>query len=448
MGISLRALKRNKSQLYVGWSFSVVAVSMFLISMTAHGQTETSPKNLGLITKDYILSNYLGSFKTDHTDAFSSTSYSQGRVAYHPERNSVFIDSHVYQLGVGEFRIPQVLSQSTDKSKLPDGEPIQNFVEVIDRTTTGNQDGIDRLGGMAIVNGDLFIQGYDTYDGNGDAKQTTMVVRTPSNLASSEIDGFYEMDGAARTVNYISPIPPAWQELLGGPYLAGNGGGMSISSRLSEGPSLYVFDPENVAGNQWAVNTKEWMNYPFQNALSSSIWQDSTVSGSGDWDIANHTGKNDMWTVKSTAAFAFIVPGTRTFMVIGSSGMHDSGGGYKITNDAGFLCGGFCANDNEDYHSYFWLYDLNEILAASTSHEVIPYSYGIFDDRWMEYNEQGGTGEVTGGSFDLQTGTLVLSHAAATKNHESGSPVISVYKIPVPNNNPPNPPSNITILQD
>lgn len=418
-------------------------LTMLIVSMPMGHAQEKRPTELPLVGKDYLLSKYQGSFKIEHSDEFSRTSYASGRVAFNPNRNSVFVDSHVYQLGVGEFKIPDGLSTLIDKRLLTNAESLQDFVPLIERTDTGTKDGINRLGGMDLVEGDLVVQGYDSYDANGDAKQTTIVLREPSDLSGSEVDGFYEMEGAARTVNYLSPIPYEWRERLGGRYLAGNGGGMSIVTRNSEGPSLYIFDPDELSGSEWTVPTNVLMNYPAEHALSTALYQDGTIPGSGDWDIVNSSGKNDLWTEASVAAFGFIIPNTRTFMVVGSSGMHFSGGGYKITNDEGYVCGGFCAKDNEDYYTYYWMYDLAEILDAPNPWSVLPYEYGRFDDRWMEYNDQGGIGGVSGGSFDLASGTLVLSHRAATKSHESGSPILSVYKLPT--NSPPSSPADLQV---
>ncbi len=384
------------------------------------------PTTLPLATKSTITDKYQGSFKIAYSDGVSSTDYAMGRVAYNPANDSVFVDSHNYQSAVAEFAIPATLSTSTDKTLLPNATNIQGFREILPSTTTGNTSSFDRLGGMAFVNGELFIQAYKTYDLSV-SPHTTAVVRTPNSLSASTIDGFFEMGGAARTVNYISPVPAAWQALLGGDYLAGNGAGMSIDSRNSMGPSMYTFNSGAFSGVSGAVPTTPHINYPVATALSSSLWPDYSVVGYGAWDVYNTTLLNDMWASRSHAGFGFIVPGTRTFAAIGSSGMHDSGGGYKITNDQGFLYPGSGPQDANDFHSYYWLYDLNEVLAAGNLHDPIPYEYGVFDDRFTEYSAQGAEGMHSGGSFDASSGKLVLCHKAGTSFHESGHPVVSVY---------------------
>lgn len=430
-------VNRYIAQVYIIRVFGIL-IAFLGLAPFSNAQEMVGPT----VSKSFITSHYVGSFKIDYSDAVSTTSYSQGRVAFHSDRNSVFIDSHPYQLAIAEFRIPGSLSQSTDKSKLPNAEVIQGFSQIMGRSNTGNSVGLNSIGGMDIIGGDLFIQAYKAYD-TGGADQTTLVVEDPSNLKGSAVRGFYEMEGGARTVNYLSPVPTAWQAVLGDSYLAGNGGGMSIVSRLSNGPSLFVFDPSDFNNSGWGIETTKWLNYPAEHALSTSVVPYSSVPGYGDWDAINESGENDLWTQSSVAAFGFIIPGTDSFFVVGRSGMHRSGGGYKITNSAGFTCPGFCAKDNTDYNSYYWIYDMKEILAAETPYSVLPYEYGVFDDRWMEYGQQGGKGGITGGSFDAESGILVLSHAAATSSHESGSPILSVYKLPVPV--PPGAPTDISI---
>jgi hypothetical protein len=45
---------------------------------------------------------------------------------------------------------------------------------------------------------------------------------------------------------YMSTIPPVWQSALGGTHLTGQGGGISILSRTSSGPSATVFTPSEL----------------------------------------------------------------------------------------------------------------------------------------------------------------------------------------------------------
>ena len=56
--------------------------------------------------------------------------------------------------------------------------------------------------------------------------------------------------------------------------------------------------------------------------------------------LYNRDGRNKLWTILSNAAYGFIIPNTRTYLTIGFSGGHESGIGYKITQNNGNQCGG------------------------------------------------------------------------------------------------------------
>lgn len=430
----------------------ICTLSTLSLSLLFSGVT-MAQSDLPRASKQTILDAFQGAFKIEHSNSVSETAWSEGRIAYNPANDSVFIESHVYDLAIGEFKIPQNLSTSSNKSALPSAQVLQSFTNVLNRAPTGRGSS-DRIGGMAVIDGKLFVQGYVTYDASGSVRDTTVVVDNPGNLSQSSVRGFFRMDGAARVVNYLSPVPPEWQSELGGnSWIAGNGSGMSIASRLSNGPSLYSFEPDDFgSSSSGSIDTLEYMDYPVEHPLSTEVITDTSF-GYYDWDAFNVTLQNDMWTELSSAWYGFIIPGTRTFAVIGSSGMHESGGGYKIVNSAGFECYGPCAKDNTDEHSFYWLFDMNEILDASLPWKPLPYEYGVFDDRFVGYNQQGAVGVPTGGAFDIESGTLVISHGGGTSNNGGGSPIVSVFKfdgveITPPLAAPAAPVVNLRILPD
>lgn len=403
------------------------AVFMSIVTLTlAIGASNTfaneNPRELPRASVADILNGYQGSFRIDHSDGVSRSQYVEGRVAINPANNSVFFDSNHREDAVAEFRIPENLSTSSDPSDLPMAQNLQGYRSVLTATDTGIRNGTDKIGGMAMIDGELFIQAYNTYDASHSVTHTTAVVRDPSNLSGSNIDGLFQMQGVARVVNYISPIPVEWQGEFNSKWLAGNGAGMSINSRFSEGPSLYTFDPSDFTGEGGVINTRAYLDYPFRNALSSAVFPYE-----GEWDAYNDTRQNRMWTQASSAYFGFIIPQTRTFAVIGKSGMLREGGGYKIVNDEGYLCGGPCPYDNEDSHSFYWLYDLNDILDARNTYDPIPYDYGIFDDRYVTHDNRGSIGGPSSGTFDPASGTLIICSDVAGRR--SGDPVCSVYQV-------------------
>ena len=417
--------------------YSVSLLSSIVFAFNCSSLAASDPLQLPLISIKDIEQAFSGAFKVEYRSPNDGvdqnlplrTSYANGRIAYSPNSESVFIDSHRYSDAIAEFKIPSKLSRASNTDNLPSAVVLQDFATVIDKVNTPNNEGIDELGGMAVINDELFVQVYDYYDAPAQDVNTTLVVREKNQLATSRVDGFFNLGGAGKTLNYLSPIPKQWQALLKGNYLAGNGGGIPINGRLSIGPSLFSFNSKDFfARASGDIKTKKWLSYSLQKPLS-------TVPG--QWDQYNETGLNSnfaqsnrLWTQSSAAWFGFIPSGSRTFVVLGRSGMHNSGGGYKITQNNGNLCGGPCPYDYLDVSPYYWLYDLKEVVSASPSDTVLPYAYGEFNTRYVQQGDKGITGTVSGGAYDPQSGKLLLLLKSATDTSGQGSPVISVYQLP------------------
>ena len=124
------------------------------------------------------------------------------------------------------------------------------------------------------------------------------------------------------------------------------------------------------------------------------------------------------------------MPGTRSYLTLGYSGGHVSGVCYKCTQDSGNLCGGYCAPDDDDYYQFYWLWDLNDLMAVITGelqpHEVRPYDYGTFDTPFQTSQRQLG-----GGSFDPATGLLYLTvqRADRAQGTYANPPVVVAYQV-------------------
>ena len=401
-----------------------------LLAETAYAAKD--PRSLPRLSIAQLNAAFEGAFKVEYrspsdiagTTNDLNTGYANGRIAYSPAEQTVFIDSHVYADAIGEFQIPSVLSRSSNPAQLPNATVKQDFQTLFDRVTGPNDEGTDSLGGMAVVANELFVQVYDYYDAPAQDQHTTLVFDDKTNLATATIKGFYDLNGAGKTVSYLSIIPKEWRAILGGDYLAGNGGGIPINSRASMGPSLLAFQSQEFSERSGgAIKSKEWLSYDLDKPLSKIP---------GVWDQYNQLGldtnfeqSNRLWTQASAAWFGFIPAGTRTFVVLGDSGMHNSGGGYKITQTNGNLCGGPCPYDPLDSSPYYWLYDLNDVLSASLDDTVLPYDYGEFNSRYLKK----GTNGVSGGAYDPTSGKLLLLLKSATRESNDGSPVVTVYQL-------------------
>ena len=388
-----------------------------------------SPQELPRLSIDQL--KYNGAFRVS-ADTFgeSSMNYSEGPLQYNPSNHSLFMVGHSHQQALAEFAIPEAPGTGTTVADLPLVEStLQSFVGVLDRPTSGNTQNINRIGGMQWFSTSdgpkLVVNGYEYYDAPGDNSHTTLVIDDASSLATSAVRGYFQYQGnAGHTSGWISPIPSAWQDTLGGAYLTGHSSGIPIISRSSVGPSAFVMDPQPLLDSSQTSGTvaaQTLLDFSLQHPLHD--------------DLSNSNGTNDIWTHLSRAVFGMIVPGTRTYLTLGHSGGHLSGVCYKCEQDDGNLCGGYCAPDSDDYYLYYWLWDVNDLLAVKEgtleSYAVRPYEYGEFEAPF-------GVTSLGGGSFDPQTGSLYLSFQRADREQGqyANPPVIGIYSFAASSDSP------------
>lgn len=364
--------------------------------------------------------SFAGAFRLQDGDFGDSTvSYATGVIALNEANGSLFIAGHAQHNAVAEYPLVAP-SMATEVEALPvAGPPLQPFVGLLGNPSNGNPEGLDRIDGMFVHDGQLIVNAEEWYDADGGNDDTTLVVRDADAL-DGVTDGYFELEGAAQAAGYLSAVPFEWQELLGGTLLTGWASNHSIISRYSVGPSLFVVDPGLLtgasSGTEGPVATTRWMSFPYGDGVYLAPDALEAQQGSA----------SPVWNFLSKAMFAFIVPGTRTFMVLGSSGGVQSGIGYKITQDDDNLCGGYCSYAADDNYNYYWLFDVAEIVGADSPSDPQPYDYGElsvpFDD--------GGDHAIVGGAFDPATGKLYLTLSAAGQVGDyDRPPLVVVYDV-------------------
>ncbi len=379
----------------------------------------TEPAKLPLLHLSDI--DYQGAFRLPASSyGSSSLNYSEGPLEYNSINNSIFIAGHAHHQNIAEFGVPKI-TKSTELEQLQMASaPLQEFSPILDRATGGNPQSIDRIGGMEFVNTSsgpqLIINAYEYYDAPGDNSHTTLIARNSNNLAACTIDGYHTfLGGAGHTSGWISPVPQQWQATVGGAYITGQSSGIPIISRTSVGPSAFSFSMGNLTGPTSVPNpipTAKLLDFSLNHPLHT--------------DLSNETLTNDIWTHLSRVVYGFIVPGTRTYLTIGQSGGHKSGVCYKCTQNNGNLCGGYCANDAEDYSHYYWLWDVNDMAAVKmglkNSYDLRPYEYGEFPTPFA-------TNSFGGGSFDPGSNTLYLTVQKADREQGtySNPPVVVTF---------------------
>ena len=392
------------------------SIAILLSCTLAHSQ---NPTDLPLFQIGQL--SYHGAFRLPaQTFGSSSLNYSEGAIAYNSDRHSIFIVGHSHHQAIAEFAIPDLVNSETLDDLNMAGSPLQEFVTILDRTDDGNPQNLNRVGGLQYLSGDpavLIVNAFEYYDAPGDNSQSTLMIRNCSDLANSAVDGFMRFEGGAgHTSGWISPIPTNWQSSLGGTHITGQSSGQPIISRFSVGPSAFSFDIEALlSGNSEPVPTTKLLDFSLQNPLHQ--------------DLSNSDLSNKLWTHLSRATYGFVIPGTRSYLTIGYSGGHESGVCYKCTQDNGNLCGGYCPPIAADRYQFYWLWDLQDLLAVKeetmVAHEVRPYDSGELKTPF-----QNGTQQIGGASFDPDSGLLYLSIQKADRSQGtySNPPIILAYQ--------------------
>lgn len=415
---------RRASISRAGVTVSVSVVAMFLSQAALSACVANPPppvdptdvRSLPLINLNHM--TYIGGF-TLPADTFgnSSLNFSSGNIEIFG--NSLFIVGHVYEDAIAEFQVPDLVNSTDIRSLNSSGAPVQNFSSVLNRAVGGNGQSIDQINGLEVFDGQLIVNGIEYYDGPGDNTSTTLVVSDGGNISGSIVKGYHRLPDGAKAAGWISELPPKWQAELGRTHLTGSSSGDPIISRHSVGPSAYTVNARDIVdapSSGGSISTTKLLEFDLINPLND--------------DLFNNSRQNDLWTHTSKALFGMVVPGTRTYATFGIMTGGEFGVGYKITQDDGTLCGGYCSIKASDEYNYYWFWDMNDLLdvkaGVKASHAVRPYAYGKFN---VPFQTGGKLKPIGGGSFDSSNNTLYFSvnKANNTVGQFENPPVIAAY---------------------
>ena len=389
----------------------------------------------------------------------SKLAYSNGVIAYNKDNNSFFIGGHNVQGGICEFAIPPLVI-SPNTADLEVGANLQGFITPLATLVEKNTEGLNKIGGMEYINGELLVHAYTYYDANTPNTDTSLVIRNAGDIEISKIDGFFKFSGAAHEVLWISPIPNEYQQALGGDYISGASSAIPINGRSSMGPSAFSFNSKDIIGTAKtdgnivsnklldfslkhviADNELGWLPYAEWSGDIQYNYSGPRKPGEDFQKLydASLVGKNPIWTSNTRANYGLIIPGTKTYAVFGSTGMFDSGGGYKIMQDNGKMCGGQCSAKVLDTHNRYWLFNVDDLIAVKNgtkeAHEVKPYERGRFTTPYESITARD-TGMVSkprlsGGTYDIENGIiyLTLSRADYVSSIWDHMPVVLAYKV-------------------
>ena len=400
-----------------------------LITIVEHGDRLQSIDEL----------HFIGAFRLpDDQFGDSNINYAIGIVAYHRARQSLFIVGHDHQSAIAEFPIPARASWGGATDEVVDlpvsDPPLQGFVNYLhSEAMLTNPEEINRITGMMVqADGSLLVNAERWYDAAGLNNDTTFIIRDATDLADSgAVDGFFHMDGAARSAGYLGPIPTEWQDDFGGfEVFTGWSSVWSIVSRYSVGPSLWTFDLNDVLNGNIEegddIPATAYMDFPYSSSNDTHISE-----GAVDWASQGTPGPfapaDPLWNILSDGMYGFFVPGTSTFAVIGSTGGLVTGIGYKAVQENNHTCGGPCPYGVDDYYNYYWFFDVQEILDAPFPHSPRPYQYGIWDIPF----DDNGKHNVIGGTYDPIDSILYVVLANAGRvGEDDRPPLIVAFDVP------------------
>lgn len=359
----------------------------------------------------------------------STVDFSLGIFSLSTSKKSMFVASNPRLGGIGEFLIPPI-TKSEDLRDFVTGETVlQNFIPLINnpRVLTGI-DGYFRITGVKQIDNALMVNYINWYDAPGTETDTSLMIWDANNLAESKMYGPYQLQGAAHAAGWLTEIPPNLIDLFGATHITGSQLDAAISSRLSIGPTAFAFNPRKyvVYGPSGFVETQAMLDF----SMKKPLYDRSVYEHQPDYRALsiNKDGLNKMWTLSSGASFGFIVPGTRTYLTLGKSAGHESGIGYKIEQSNGHKCGGPCPYDASDYYSFYWAWDVVDLLKAKFNviqpYNQQPYEHGKFP---LPAAYKGLA--IGGADYDAEQGRLFI---ALTKGDTLGKyarpPLFLTYK--------------------
>lgn len=414
----------------IGRKISPVALILFGVALNCATVDESNANSNNLPEATNSAFKYIGGFRIrNRTFGASKVGYTQGSMALTENARSFFIIGHRNQQAIAEFPIPPLVNSVNLADLNFSDSPLQNFVTLLDRVPSGNTDTINRLTGIEYINGKIIANGVEYYDANYNATDTTFVIQDPSDLANSALSGFFKMTGKAHAAGWMTEVPPEWSSTLGTSYITGYASNVPINGRHSIGPAAFSFDATATtqlvtAGSQ--IQTEAYLDFSLTNPLAT--------------DSLNTSGTNNLWTENSEVIYGFIIPGTNTYMTIGSSGGHVGGIGYKITQDNGTKCNGYCTYLYDDYLNHVWYWRVSDLLKVKNgeleAHELRPYQYGEFIVPFQ--TAPSGHNKIVGADFDKDNNQLylLLEHADNLQSRYEGAPLMVVYQFTPPKPKP------------
>ena len=285
--------------------------------------------------------------------------YGQG-IAISSDGTKLYINQAVDDEQIGIITIPSLSGTSS--------------VDTAQTSISGStgSTGNDSLGGFLHYNNRLIIQKKVAYDADSpDGLADNSHLACNSALGSCTAMSPMESYGSIQHVTgYMGLIPSEWQTLLGGPAFSGNSA-MSINSGCSNGPSFYVFDPDDV-GVESPIPHSKLMDFTVPNILG----------GAGNFTSCQESiSANDYYTCADQNNAGIVFPsGTRSVLFFSTHGYGTPT--YKSGTDP---CHPTAPGEEAyPYRLQITAFDATDLLAVKNgtkeAHEVEPYAWWELPD--------------------------------------------------------------------
>jgi hypothetical protein len=363
--------------------------------------------------------SYLGAFRLP-TGTFGESNFEFVGVGptYNQINNSLFMVGHDWwPTAIAEVNIPALATGPA--SSLPVATVRQNFVELKPRIPNMTLDGNVKVGGLMIVDGELYGTMYEYYDGDGTAVDSHFKLSS-MDLATAEVSGLFQVGtmGGGWVGGWMTPVPAEWQSALGTEYVTGNGA-LSIISRTSRGPSAFGFDPAQLGATPAPVVSL--LYYDGLNPLRNFDQQS---------DIFNATAE-----IKGIA----FPDGTDSVLFFGRQGTGQLGygtgtsdpslDGQEVPGEPGNHYIYDPADSSKGYHAYpyryqVWAYNAND-LAQVKAGAMQPWDVQPYDVWELSLPYEGGGVRLGGAAYDAASGRLYVSQ----KHVIGGMPVIHAFQL-------------------
>ena len=301
-------------------------------------------------------------------------------IAFDPAGNggagSLFVTSHLTEKNAGgitgRFSFGKVLEISLATPVIAETlaglntcTVLQNAVDPFEGAGTDGGDSNLHTGGMMVDGSNLYLTSYEYYDGNGNQSLTHF--RRPKNLSTTgQVLGPLRLENSVTPAQkagywsgYIAPVPADHQVAIGNNWLVGQCG-IAITSRTSQGPSIYGVDLADF-GVTDPVPLDPLLYYPSDHPLEPN--------GSPN---PGYSVQSEYWNGTSRIHSAVLVSGFDSLLFFGKQGIG------PWCYGTGTECADPCVlpkgTHAYPYRNQIWHYNINEILAATNPWDFQAYT--------------------------------------------------------------------------